>query len=181
MSDDPPFKKDLQKEKERRAARAKKRRAAQVELDRNSYRHPHCQRFGGQGVHEQMMDVLAGWPGTEEYDAAVGEKAAEEADSKKGSDGGKASGDKRRKEPSPNPIIDFITKKLKRDRDISGCDMVAALKAEAENGLADGHIIMSADGTAFVVMDNAKEKNRLATTSVPATVSRLRKKISKCA
>jgi len=31
------------------------------------------------------------------------------------------------------------------------------------------------DGTAFVVMDNGKVKNRLAITSVPATVSRIKK------
>jgi hypothetical protein len=94
---------------------------------------------------------------------------------KKNKRAGKASGEKRRKEPSPNPITDFIKKKLNRDPDISGRAMVAALKAVAENGLADGSIIMSDDGKAFVVMDNGKVKNLLAMTSVPATISRLRK------
>jgi hypothetical protein len=153
--------------KERRAARAKKRRAAQVEI-------ASFPQFGGQAVHEQMMDVLAGWPGTEEHDAALGVKAVRE----KASGAGVASGEKRREEPRPSPIIEFITDKLTRTRDISSRDMVDALKAEAENGLADGRIIMSADGTAFVVTDDAgKEINRLAKESVASTISRLRKKI----
>ena len=50
-----------------------------------------------------------------------------------------------------------------------------ALKVEAQTGNADGRITMSDDGTAFIVTDNGKVKNRLAITSVPATVSRLKK------
>ena len=87
---------------------------------------------------------------------------------------------KRRETPTPNPIIEFMEKKLKRDWGISSADMGDALKVEAQTGNADGRITMSDDGTAFIVTDNGKVKNRLAITSVPATVSRL-KKISKCA
>jgi hypothetical protein len=130
--------------------------------------------FSPLGNHyRQMKDALANWPGAEEHDAALGHKALRE----KASDAGVASGDSRRENPSPSPIIEFIEQKLKRDRDISNADMVAALRAEAENGLTDGRITMSADGEAFVVMDKGEERHRLAIKSVPATVSRLRKKI----
>jgi hypothetical protein len=84
---------------------------------------------------------------------------------------GKKSVEKRREAPSASPIIKFMRKKLDRNRNISSADMVAALKDEAEN--ADGRIEMSDDDTAFVVIDNGK--HRLAITSVPATISRLRK------
>jgi hypothetical protein len=105
----------------------------------------------------------------------IQDKAAKKAAREKASRGGIASGEKRREAPSPNPIIESMTKKLDRDPNISGRDMVAALKAVAENGLADGSIIMSADSSAFVVMDNERERYRLAVKSVPPTISRLRK------
>ena len=76
-----------------------------------------------------------------------------------------------------SPIVKFLTNKLKRTPDISGRAMVDALKAEAENGGDDGSITMSADGEAFVVINGDEVINRLAITSVPATISRLRKKI----
>jgi hypothetical protein len=102
-------------------------------------------------------------------------KAKDEAAREKASRGGTASGKKRREAPRPNPIIEFIEKKLKRDWGTSNADIGDALKVEAQTGNADGSITMSDDGTAFVVMDNGKVKNRLAITSVPAKVSRLRK------
>jgi hypothetical protein len=109
----------------------------------------------------------------------IRDKAVEDADHAKSSFAGKASGEKRREacREAPNPITEFITNKLKRDPDISGRATVVALKAVAENGLADGNIIMSDDGKAFVVMDNGKVKNRLKKTSVAATLSRLKNKV----
>jgi hypothetical protein len=79
-----------------RAAREKKRRAAQTEI-------ADFPQFGGRGVHEQMMDVLARWPGTEEHAAALGVKAARD----KASDAGVASGAKRREEPTPAPSLNL--------------------------------------------------------------------------
>jgi hypothetical protein len=112
--------------------------------------------------------------------AAAVDEASREGVRKKDSKGGNASVKNRRETPNPSPIIKFMTKKLNRDRHVSSADMVAALKAVAENGLADGSIITSADDSAFIVMDNGKEKNRLKITSVPATLSALRKKFSNC-
>jgi hypothetical protein len=111
---------------------------------------------------------------------AIKDKAVCEAVRKKASHAGKVGVEKRREAPRSNPIIEFITNKLKRTRDISSRDMEAALKDEAENANVSEDIMMSPDGTAFVVMDNGgKEKNRLAITSLPPTISRIRKKISK--
>ena len=81
---------------------------------------------------------------------------------------------------APNPIIKFMTKKLKRGSGISSSDMVAALKGDAETPNGDAYLTMSPDGTAFEFIDDkGKVKNRLKITSVPATLSKLRKKICK--
>jgi hypothetical protein len=70
-----------------------------------------------------------------------GDKKRDELESKHEENlrAGIASGEKRREEPRPNPITEFITNKLKRDPDISGRAMVAAFRAEAENAHGDGH------------------------------------------
>jgi hypothetical protein len=121
---------------------------------------------------------------SEKEAATAAEAAANELHAEwlreQGKRGGKASGDKRREESNPSPIVEFITNKLTRTPDISGRDMVTALKNEAKNARVSGGFVMSADGTAFVVvMDNGEEKHRLAITSVPMTVSRHRKIKSK--
>jgi hypothetical protein len=99
-----------------------------------------------------MKDASANWPGTEEHDAERERKTLRE----QGKRGGDASGDNRQENPSPSPIIEFITKELKRTRDISGREMEDALKAEAENALDDGRIIMSADGKALLLWTTKK-------------------------
>jgi hypothetical protein len=133
------------------------------------------------GLKQRNLEVQDHWfpprPVSDRDLQEISDKAAEEAVRAKDSRAGKASGEKRREEPSPAPIIEFIKKKLNRARDISSRDMVAALKAEAKNAHASGGIEMSDDGKAFVVMDNGKVKNRLAIRSVPATLSRLKQKL----
>lgn len=129
-------------------------------------------------VHDWSTPV-SNFPGIEYK--REGDKKRDELESKRkheeNSRAGIASGEKRREEPSPNPITEFITNKLKRDPDISGRVMVATLKAVAENGFADGSIRMSDDGKAFVVIDNGKVINRLKETSVAATLSKLKQKL----
>jgi hypothetical protein len=127
----------------------------------------------GRKPQDLQVEVCDGSRLVSDFPGIEYKRKRDELEHEENSRAGKASGVKRREEPRPNPIIEFIEKKLKLP-DISGRAMVAALKAVAENGLADGSI-MSDDRKAFVVMDNGKVKNRLAMTSVPATISRLRK------
>jgi hypothetical protein len=68
-----------------------------------------------------------------------------------------------------------MTKQLRRTPEISNREMVTALKNEAKSARASGDFMMSTDSKAFIVI--GKERHRLAITSVPATISRLKNKV----
>jgi hypothetical protein len=76
-----------------------------------------------------------------------------------------------------NPIIEFIMRRLKRNPKISIKEMLTARFGEAETG-STGLIQVSADNLGFDATGEDGSRFHLAERSLPAVISRLRRKIS---
>jgi hypothetical protein len=84
-----------------------------------------------------------------------------------------------KRRPRENPITDFISHKLKREPEITGNAMIAALDDDAKSGHS-GAIEFDEAGNHYVVKDdNGNISHHLSRRSVSATITRLRKSLHK--